>query len=113
MLAVILLIIKFASGFLQNMSVLIGITVGYLVTIGLGWTDFSGIQQEPWIRVVLPLQFGLPTFSLVPCMIMCLVMTIVFHRGDGNVSRSWSDDRPSDRTVGRDARASGRLARHA
>jgi xanthine permease len=82
-LAVILVIIKFASGFLQNMSVLIGITVGYLTTIALGWTDFSGIQQEPWIRVVLPLQFGLPTFSIVPCLIMCLVMTIVFIEATG------------------------------
>jgi uric acid transporter len=82
-LAIILLIIKFASGFLQNMSVLIGITIGYLTTIALGWTDFSGIQQEPWIRIVLPLQFGLPTFSLVPCLIMCLVMTIVFIEATG------------------------------
>jgi uric acid transporter len=82
-LSVILVIIKFASGFLQNMSVLIGIVVGYLTTIALGWTDFSGIQQEPWIRVVLPLQFGLPTFSIVPCLIMCLVMTIVFIEATG------------------------------
>jgi uric acid transporter len=82
-LAIILLIIKFASGFLQNMSVLIGITVGYLTTIALGWTDFYGIQQEPWVRIVLPLQFGLPTFSLVPCLIMCLVMTIVFIEATG------------------------------
>jgi xanthine/uracil permease len=80
---VILLIIKFAKGFLQNMSVLAGITVGYLATIALGWTDFSGISQEPWIRIVLPLQFGLPTFSLVPCLIMCLVMTIVFIEATG------------------------------
>src|SRR6202044_3600483 len=34
-LGVILCIIKFATGFLQNMAVLIGITVGYLVTIAL------------------------------------------------------------------------------
>ena len=82
-LGVILVIIKFARGFLQNMSVLAGITVGYLATIALGWTDFSGITQEPWIRIVLPLQFGLPTFSLVPCLIMCLVMTIVFIEATG------------------------------
>jgi uric acid transporter len=82
-LGVILLIIKFATGFLQNLSVLAGITVGYLVTIVLGWTDFSGISQEPWIRIVFPLQFGLPTFSLVPCLIMCLVMTIVFIEATG------------------------------
>lgn len=82
-LAVILIVIKFAKGFLQATSVLIGITVGYLTTIALGWTDFSGIAQEPWIRIVLPLQFGLPTFSLVPCLIMCLVVMIVFIEATG------------------------------
>jgi uric acid transporter len=82
-LGVILLIIKFASGFLQNMAVLIGIAVGYVVTIILGWTDFSGIQNEPLLRVVLPLQFGIPQFYLIPCLTMCLVMTIVFIEATG------------------------------
>ena len=82
-LGVILLIIKFASGFLQNMAVLIGIAVGYVVTIILGWTDFSGIQNEPLLRVVLPLQFGTPQFYLIPCLTMCLVMTIVFIEATG------------------------------
>src|ERR1700678_3090448 len=77
-LLVILSVIKFTTGFLQNMAVLIGITVGYLVTIALGWTDFSGIQNEPLVRVVWPLQFGFPEFYLVPCLTMCLVMTLVF-----------------------------------
>jgi NCS2 family nucleobase:cation symporter-2 len=82
-LAVILLVIKFAKGFLGNMSVLIGIAVGYAVTIALGWTDFAGLQDESWFRVVLPLQFGLPRFYLVPCLTMCLVMTIVFIEATG------------------------------
>jgi uric acid transporter len=82
-LGVILLVLKFASGFLQNMAVLIGIAVGYLVTIALGWTDFAGLQNEPIARIVLPLQFGLPEFYLVPCLTMCLVMTIVFIEATG------------------------------
>lgn len=82
-LATILLVIRFGVGFVQNMSVLIGIAVGYLVTIALGWTDFSGIQNEPLVRLVLPLQFGLPEFHLVPCLTMCLVMTIVFIEATG------------------------------
>jgi uric acid transporter len=82
-LAVILFIIKFTSGFLQNVSVLIGIAAGYVVTIALGWTDFSGIQDQPLVRIVLPLQFGLPQFSLVPCLTMCLVMMIVFIEATG------------------------------
>ncbi len=82
-LGVILLVIRFATGFLANMSVLIGVTVGYLVTIALGWTDFSGLEQEAWVRIVLPLQFGFPTFQLVPCLTMCLVTTIVFIEATG------------------------------
>src|ERR1700733_12892975 len=75
-LLVFLLQIKFTRGFLQNVAVLLGITVGYLVTIALGWTDFTGIDNEPIVRVVMPLQFGIPQFYLIPCLTMCLVMTI-------------------------------------
>jgi uric acid transporter len=82
-LGVIIAVIKFATGFLRNMAVLIGIAAGYAVTIALGWTDFSGIQSEPLLRVVLPLQFGFPQFYLVPCLTMCLVMTIVFIEATG------------------------------
>jgi uric acid transporter len=32
---------------------------------------------------VLPLQFGIPQFYLVPCLTMCLVMTIVFIEATG------------------------------
>jgi xanthine permease len=82
-LGIILLVIRFATGFLANMSVLIGVTVGYLVTIALGWTDFSGLHEEAWLRVVLPLQFGWPAFYLVPCLTMCLVVMIVFIEATG------------------------------
>jgi xanthine permease len=82
-LAIILLVIKFTTGFLANMAVLIGVVAGYLTTIALGWTDFSGLQNEPWVRIVLPLQFGVPTFHLVPCLTMCLVTMIVFIEATG------------------------------
>jgi uric acid transporter len=82
-LAVILLVIKFTRGFLQNVAVLIGITVGYLLTIALGWTDFSGIAEEPIVRVVMPLQFGMPQFFLIPSLTMCLVVMIVFIEATG------------------------------
>ncbi len=82
-LAVIFLVIKFAQGFVGNMAVLIGIAVGYGITLALGWTDFSGLQNEAWFRIVLPLQFGVPDFHLVPILTMCLVMTIVFIEATG------------------------------
>ena len=82
-LAVILLILRFGKGFVTNLAVLLGIIVGYIVSIGLGWSSFSGIGNEPWLRLVLPLHFGIPTFALVPCLTMCLVVTIVFIEATG------------------------------
>jgi NCS2 family nucleobase:cation symporter-2 len=82
-LCCVVLILKFGRGFVANLAVLLGIGVGYGTTIALGWTDFSGLSEEPWLRVVLPLQFGVPTFSLVPCLTMCLVVTIVFIEATG------------------------------
>ena len=82
-LCVILLVIKFYKGFLANMAVLIGIAVGYGMAIALGWPDFSGLADEPWLRVVLPFRLGLPTFHLIPCLTMCLVVTIVFIEATG------------------------------
>ena len=82
-LAIILLVIKFGRGFMSNVAVLVGVTIGYLVTLALGQADLSGLSNEPWVRVVLPLQFGLPEFHLIPCLTMCLVMTIVFIEATG------------------------------
>ncbi|SFM01926.1 nucleobase:cation symporter-2 family protein [Methylobacterium pseudosasicola] len=82
-LTAVLLLARFGPGFVANISVLLGITLGYGVTLALGWTRFDGIGTEPWLRVVLPLQFGTPSFHLVPCLIMCLVMTIVFIEATG------------------------------
>jgi NCS2 family nucleobase:cation symporter-2 len=82
-LLTILAILKFGKGFVANMAVLLGIAVGYVIAIALGWPNFSGLAAEPWVRLVLPLHFGIPTFSLVPCMTMCLVVTIVFIEATG------------------------------
>lgn len=82
-LAATLLIARFGPGFVGRVAVLLGIGLGYAVTLALGWTSFEGLGAEPWLRVVLPLQFGLPTFHLVPCLILCLVMTIVFIEATG------------------------------
>jgi xanthine/uracil permease len=40
-------------------------------------------QNEPLLRVVVPAQFGMPRFHLVPNLTMCLVITIVFIEATG------------------------------
>ena len=82
-LAIILLLLRFAGGFLRNTAVLIGIVVGYLVTMSLGWTEFGGLDAQPWAAIVYPLQFGIPTFDLVACISMCLVMIVTMIESTG------------------------------
>ena len=82
-LGVILLLLRFGSGFLRNTAVLIGIVVGYLVTLFLGWGDLGGLTAQPWFAIVYPLQFGIPRFDLVAGLSMCLVMIVVMIESTG------------------------------
>ncbi len=82
-LAIILLLLRFSTGFLRNTAVLIGIVAGYLVTLALGWGNLSGVETQPWVAIVMPLQFGIPRFDLVACLSMCLVMIVVMIESTG------------------------------
>jgi len=76
-LAAILLITKYFRGFIANISVLLGIIVGFLIALGLGKVDFAGTAQAAWVALVYPLQFGWPTFDPIAIATMCLVMIVV------------------------------------
>lgn len=82
-LAVILLLLRFTTGFVRNTAVLIGIVVGYLLTLALGWGSLTGVESQPWFAIVRPLQFGLPTFEPVACLSMCLVMVVIMIESTG------------------------------
>lgn len=82
-LAVILALLRWGRGFVQNVAVLLGIVVGYATTLVLGWTNFSGLSAQPWLDVVLPFQFGAPRFGAVACLSMCLVMIVVMIESTG------------------------------
>ena len=82
-LAVILLLLKYTDGFLRNTAVLIGIVVGYLISLVLGGVDLAGLSDQPIFDVVYPFQFGLPRFDLVACISMCMVMIVVMIESTG------------------------------
>ena len=79
----IILLLRFSAGFLRNTAVLLGIVAGYLLTLALGWGNLDGLDTQPWLAVVWPLQFGLPRFDLVACLSMCLVMIVVMIESTG------------------------------
>ena len=82
-LATILLINRFMRGFWVNISVLIGMAIGYLLSGMIGMVDLGGLAQAPWLQVVTPMHFGMPTFELAPILSMCLVVVIIFVESTG------------------------------
>ena len=82
-LFIILMLLRFSTGFLRNTAVLIGIVAGYLLTLILGWGGLSGVEAQPWVAIVVPLQFGIPRFDLVAALSMCLVMIVVMIESTG------------------------------
>ena len=76
-LLVILLINKYLKGFLANISVLLGMTVGFLIALPFGFVNFSRIGQAAWFAPVYPFAFGFPTFNIGAIASLCLVMVVV------------------------------------
>ena len=65
-LIAILLISKYAKGFLRNVSVLLGLVIGMLVAMTLGEVNFGRLADAPWFALVYPFSFGFPIFDLPP-----------------------------------------------
>jgi NCS2 family nucleobase:cation symporter-2 len=82
-LAAILLIAKFARGFVANISVLLGIILGGGVATALGKMSFEKVGNAPWFDVVLPFHFGMPIFDPLLIATMVLVMIVTFIESTG------------------------------
>ena len=76
-LIVILALIRWGSGFVANVAVLLGIVAGAILATLLGVMHFEKVVSASWIDVVTPLHFGMPKFSIVPIVTMCIVMIVV------------------------------------
>jgi uracil-xanthine permease len=79
----ILLIAKFAKGFVANISVLLGIVIGGIVATATGMMNFDKVGKAPWFDVVLPFHFGVPIFDPVMVLTMVLVMIVVMIESTG------------------------------
>lgn len=82
-LVFILLLVKYAKGFVANISVLLGIVAGCAVAIAMGKMNFDKVAKAHWFDVVTPFAFGMPTFDLVMILTMTLVMIVVMIESTG------------------------------
>lgn len=79
----ILLIVKYAKGFVANISVLLGIVIGGAVASALGIMTFEKVGKAAWFDVVLPFHFGMPQFDPLLILTMTLVMIVVMIESTG------------------------------
>jgi NCS2 family nucleobase:cation symporter-2 len=79
----ILLIAKFAKGFVSNISVLLGIVVGGVVATATGMMNFDKVAKASWFELVMPFQFGMPVFDPMLILTMTLVMIVVMIESTG------------------------------
>jgi NCS2 family nucleobase:cation symporter-2 len=82
-LVLILLIQKFGPGFTSRIAVLIGIVVGALVGIPLGFTDFSSVTKVGIFGISTPFHFGWPTFNVAAIVSMLVVMLVTITESTG------------------------------
>ncbi len=82
-LVAILLLVKFARGFVANIAVLLGIVVGCGVAALMGKMSFEKVAKANWFDVVTPFAFGVPTFDAVMILTMTLVMIVVMIESTG------------------------------
>ncbi len=62
----------FGKGFIQGAAPLIGMIVGFIISICLGMVDFSSVSEAAWFGVPQPLAWGI-SFPIDACVVMTLV----------------------------------------
>lgn len=77
-MAIIILLNRYGKGMLSTASVLVGMTIGYIVCIPLGMVDFSSVANAKWFEFPKLFRYGVEfSFSaIVPFIAAYLVTTI-------------------------------------
>ncbi len=82
-LLVILGLLRWFTGFVSNVAVLLGIIAGAVLATLLGVMHFERVMSAAWVDVVIPFRFGVPKFQVVPIVTMCIVMVVVMIESTG------------------------------
>ena len=78
-----ILILKQFKGFLGESSILIGIIIGYILSITLGMVDFTQVKEAAWISLPKPFAVGLEfNIEAIIAMTIMFIATTVETIGD-------------------------------
>ncbi|MFC6066836.1 nucleobase:cation symporter-2 family protein [Streptomyces ochraceiscleroticus] len=73
---IVLVLRRTLRGFLQQISILLGLIAGTLIAIPVGITDFSVITKADVVGFPTPFHFGAPQFDIAAIISMCIVMLV-------------------------------------
>ncbi|EMF0766021.1 purine permease, partial [Klebsiella variicola] len=75
--------VRYAKGFISNISVLLGLIFGFALSASAGLVSLEGVGEAPVFGFIMPFHFGVPTFDLWPIVAMCIVMLVTFIESTG------------------------------
>lgn len=75
-LAFIIIVNKFFTGFIRAISILLGLIAGTLAGSIMGIVDFSALGESSWFHMAKPFYFGVPTFEVSAVITMILVAIV-------------------------------------
>lgn len=77
-LVVIVILKQFTKGFLNASSVLVGIMIGYIVSIFMGMVDFTAVKEAAWFSLprFMPVKPEFHIGAIIPMCIMYIATTV-------------------------------------
>jgi NCS2 family nucleobase:cation symporter-2 len=80
-----LLLNQYARGFLSCASMLVGVALGYVISLGLGQVDFASVREAAWFELPRLWSYGLE-FSWAPILVMGFIYVISTMETIGDIS---------------------------
>lgn len=79
----IILLNRFATGFIRAISVLLGLIIGTIVSALMGTVSLDNVIQASWFNMPIPLYFGMPVFepSAILTMIIVAIVSMIESTG--------------------------------
>ncbi len=82
-LALILIINRFFTGFMRSLSVLIGIVAGTIVAALMGKVNLAAVSEASWFHLPQFFAFGMPEFRIAPILTMIIVCMVIIVESTG------------------------------
>lgn len=82
-LVIILVVNRFAKGFMRSISVLIGLVIGTMAGYAMGIVQFTSVADASWLSVAQPFYFGTPQISITAIATMIIVNIVSMVESTG------------------------------